>query len=182
MRGTPSSSPPGRFSAQHSSGTTWPSSAEDYDLYLTRSPGGGIVSSSNGPQTGLEPPTELACAINRATTAVTYALGIKAHNVTGKPIRFDLFVYPGPNLEHRVAEGSVTEPGTSSAALTVGAACWLDNRLEDYSSQGPTIDARTKPDLIGPDSVSSFSYGPFSGCGASGFARPRPGRDGLGVR
>jgi hypothetical protein len=41
----------------------WPSSAEDYDLYLTRSPGGGIVSSSNGPQTGLEPPTELACAI-----------------------------------------------------------------------------------------------------------------------
>jgi subtilisin family serine protease len=148
----------------------WPSSAEDYDLYLTRSPGGGVVSSSNGPQTGLEPPTELACAINRATTAEAYAIGIKAHNVTGKPIRFDLFVYPGPNLEHRVAEGSVTEPGTSPAALTVGAACWLDNRLEDYSSQGPTIDARTKPDLIGPDSVSSSNYGPFSGCGVSGFA------------
>jgi subtilisin family serine protease len=148
----------------------WPSSAEDYDLYLTRSPGGGVVSSSNGPQTGLEPPTELACAINRATTAEAYAIGIEAHNVTGKPIHFDLFVYPGPNLEHRVAEGSVTEPGTSPAALTVGAACWLDNRLEDYSSQGPTIDARTKPDLIGPDSVSSSNYGPFSGCGVSGFA------------
>ena len=148
----------------------WPSSTEDYDLYLTRSPGGRIVSSSNGPQTGFEPPTELACAVNRATTAETYAIGIKAHNVTGKPIRFDLFVYPGPNLEHRVAEGSVTEPGTSPAALTVGAACWLDNRLEDYSSQGPTIDERTKPDLIGPDSVSSFGYGPFSGCGVSGFA------------
>ena len=148
----------------------WPGSAEDYDLYLTRSQGSGIVARSNGPQTGLEPPTELACAINKANVAETYAIGIKAHNVTGKPVRFDLFVYPGPNLEHRVAEGSVTEPGTSSAALTVGAACWLDNRLETYSSQGPTIDARSKPDLVGPDSVSSFSVGPFSGCGVSGFA------------
>jgi hypothetical protein len=27
-----------------------------------------------------------------------------------------------------------------------------------------------KPDLVGPDSVSSFTFGPFSGCGASGFA------------
>ena len=96
----------------------WPASAEDYDLYLTRSPGGAIVSRSNGPQTGLEPPTEQACAINRTTVAKRYAIGIKAHRVTGKPVRFDLFVYPGPNLEHRVAEGSVTEPGTSPAALS----------------------------------------------------------------
>ena len=148
----------------------WPASAEDYDLYLTRSPGGAIVSRSRSPQTGLEPPSEHACALNRATVAQTYAIGIKAHRVTGRPVRFDLFVYPGPNLEHRVAEGSVTEPGTSPAALSVGAACWLDNRLEDYSSQGPTIDARTKPDLIGPDSVASFSFGPSSACGVSGFA------------
>jgi hypothetical protein len=106
---------------------------------------------------------------------VTYALGIKAHNVTGKPIRFDLFVYPGPNLEHRVAEGSVTEPGTSSAALTVGAACWLDNRLEDYSSQGPTIDARTKPDLIGPDSSPRSATARSRGAAPAGSrARPRP--------
>ena len=148
----------------------WPASAEDYDLYLTRSPGGAIVGRSNGTQSGLEPPTELACAINTATVAETYAIGIKANRVTGKPVRFDLFVYPGPNLEHQVAEGSITEPGTSSAALTVGAACWLDNRLETYSSQGPTIDARPKPDLVGPDSVSSFSFGPFAACGVSGFA------------
>src|SRR5207237_2882703 len=56
------------------------------------------------------------------------------------------------------------------AALTVGAVCWQDNRLEPYSSLGPTIDDRTKPDLVGPDSVSSYTFGPFSSCGASGFA------------
>jgi subtilisin family serine protease len=162
--------PAGSFACAALKWDDWPASAEDYDLYLTRSPGGAIVARSNNPQSGLEPPTELACAINSSTAAETYAIGIKANRVTGKPVRFDLFVYPGPNLEHRVAEGSITEPGTSAAALTVGAACWLDNRLEAYSSQGPTIDARMKPDLVGPDSVSSFSFGPFSACGVSGFA------------
>jgi subtilisin family serine protease len=148
----------------------WPASAEDYDLYLTRSPGGAVVGGSNGPQTGLEPPTEMACAINGSTKTETYAIGIRAHRVTAKPVRFDLFVYPGPNLEHSNADGSITEPGTSPAALTVGAACWTNDELESYSSQGPTIDARVKPDLVGPDSVSSFSFGPFRGCGVSGFA------------
>jgi subtilisin family serine protease len=148
----------------------WPGSAEDYDLYLTRSSNGVVVASSATPQTGSEPPTELACQINTSPTAETYAIGIRAHHITSLPARFDLFVYPGPNLEYQVAGTSVTEPGTSPSALTVGAVCWQDNRLEAYSSQGPTIDNRSKPDLVGPDSVSSFTFGAFSGCGASGFA------------
>jgi subtilisin family serine protease len=148
----------------------WPGSAEDYDIYLTRSPGGAIVSESTGPQTGFEPPTELACLVNTSPTTETYAISIRAHLVTGRPVRFDLFVYPGPDLEYQVAAGSVTEPGTSPSALTVGAVCWQDSNLEPYSSQGPTIDGRVKPDLVGPDSVSSFTFGPFAGCGRSGFA------------
>lgn len=148
----------------------WPASAEDYDLYLTRSPGGTVVASSTAPQTGLEPPSELMCFVNSSSATQSYAIGIRANHITTRPVRFDLFVYPGPDLEYQVAEGSITEPGTSPAALTVGAACWQSRALEPYSSQGPTIDARLKPDLIGPDSVSSFTFGPFSGCGVSGFA------------
>ncbi|MEK6275732.1 MAG: S8 family serine peptidase [Actinomycetota bacterium] len=148
----------------------WPASAEDYDLYLSRSAGGAIVATSTGPQTGFEPPTELACFRNSSETAQSYAIGIRAQHVTARPTRFDLFAYPGPDLEYRVAEGSVTEPGTSPSALTVGAVCWQGSDLERYSSQGPTIDARVKPDLVGPDSVSSLTFGPFSGCGVSGFA------------
>ncbi len=148
----------------------WPASAEDYDLYLTRSVGGTVVATSTGPQTGFEPPSELACLINSSASTQSYAIGVRAHRVTARPVRFDLFVYPGPDLEYQVAEGSVTEPGTSASALTVGAACWRGSDLERYSSQGPTIDGRVKPDLVGPDSVSSFTFGPFSGCGVSGFA------------
>ena len=148
----------------------WPASAEDYDLYLTRSPSGTVVSESTGPQTGLEPPSELACLVNTSSATETYAIGIRAHRITGRPMRFDLFVYPGPDLEYQVAAGSITEPGTSPSALTVGAVCWQGSNLEAYSSQCPTIDARVKPDLVGPDSVSSFTFGPFAGCGSSGFA------------
>jgi subtilisin family serine protease len=149
----------------------WPASAEDYDLYITSSPGGTVVARSTAAQTGVEPPTELACVANSTAVTQSYAIGIRAaHLLTGKPVRFDLFVYPGPNLEYQVAEGSVTEPGTSASALTVGATCWQGNGLEPYSSNGPTVDGRVKPDLVGPDSVSSFTYGPFAGCGMSGFA------------
>jgi subtilisin family serine protease len=146
----------------------WPVSAEDYDLYLTRSPGDTVVASSTARQSGVEPPTELICHVNFGAAAETLGIGIRSYRTTTRPARFDLFVYPGPNLEYQTAEGSVTEPGTSAAALTVGAACWTGG-LEPYSSRGPTIDGRMKPDLIGPDSVSSFTFGPFQGC-ASGFA------------
>jgi subtilisin family serine protease len=148
----------------------WPGSAEDYDLYLTRSPGGATVASSTNPQTGSEPPTELACQINSSRVAETYAVAIRAARTSGRPVRFELFAYPGANLEYRVADGSVTEPGTSPAALTVGAVCWRDGALEPYSSHGPTVDGRIKPDLVGPDSVSSFIFGPFAACGTTGFA------------
>jgi subtilisin family serine protease len=148
----------------------WPASAEDYDLYLTRSPAGAIVAASTSPQTGSEPPTEQACQINTSGATETYAIAIRANRTTARPVRFDLFALPSSNLEYRVADGSVTEPGTSPAALAVGAVCWRDGGLETYSSRGPTIDGRLKPDLVGPDSVSSFTFGPFVGCGTSGFA------------
>lgn len=162
--------PSGGFTCVALKWDDWPASAEDYDLYLTRSAGSTVVASSTDPQTGFEPPTELTCAANTSAAPQSYAIGIRAHTVSARPVRFDLFVYPGPDLEYQVAEGSVTEPGSSPAALTVGATCWQGKGLERYSSQGPTIDGRVKPDLVGPDSVSSFTFGLFAGCGVSGFA------------
>jgi subtilisin family serine protease len=149
---------------------SWPVTALDYDLYLTRADG-TTVASSNSEQSGTQPPTELICHVNTTGVAQLYSIGIRRHNAPGPSPRFDLFVYPGPNLEYQVGEGSVTEPGSSSFALAVGAVCWRTSGLEAFSSRGPTIDGRVKPDLTGPDWVSSFSYGPFSGCGAdTGFA------------
>ncbi|MGH2921863.1 MAG: S8 family serine peptidase, partial [Gaiellaceae bacterium] len=151
---------------------SWPVTALDYDLYLVRASDGGTVASSINEQNGTQPPTELLCHLNATGVPQLYAIGIRSHQATVEVSpRFDLFVYPGPNLEHQVGDGSVTEPGSSSFALTVGAVCWQNSGLEAYSSRGPTIDGRGKPDLSGPDWISSFAYGPFGGCGGrTGFA------------
>jgi subtilisin family serine protease len=69
-----------------------------------------------------------------------------------------------------VPAGSVIDPATNAAALAAGAICWQTNSLEFYSSQGPTIDGRTKPDLAAQDSVSGATYGAFAGSCPSGFA------------
>ena len=152
----------------------WPVSDEDYDLHLVREDASGqdargrIVASSLNAQTGSQPPTEQLCFSNPGAPA-TYAVEIVRVAGTGSP-RLDLFISPGPDFEHQVAEGSITEPASSPSALAVGAVCWLGDTFEAYSSRGPTIDGREKPDLVAPASVSSATYGAFKSCGGSGFA------------
>jgi subtilisin family serine protease len=148
----------------------WPVTQLDYDLQLVRLDSGAVAAWSTNAQTGTQPPTELFCYANFSAVTQSYAIGIRGHGAEAAP-RLDLFVYPTPNLEHQVADGSVTEPGSASAAFAVGAACWQNDGLGTYSSRGLTIDGRMKPDLVGPDSVSSFSFGRFSACGGeTGFA------------
>jgi len=86
-----------------------------------------------------------------------------------RPLRLDLYVSEVRELEHRVAAGSLIEPASSPNAMAVGAMCWQSNVIEPFSSQGPTIDNRLKPDITGFDSVSSATDGNFSRCGGSGF-------------
>src|SRR5262249_51061057 len=93
--------------------------------------------------------------------------GIIGYHVVSSP-RIDLVSW-SPPLQYSVAAGSIATPGTSPAAFTVGALCWQSRALEFYSSQGPTIDGRTKPDIVGHDSVSGATYGNFSSC-PSAFA------------
>lgn len=45
---------------------------------------------------------------------------------------------------------SVTTPGDSDSSLTVGATGLTEDKLESYSSQGPTTDNRIKPDISAP--------------------------------
>ena len=55
----------------------------------------------------------------------------------------------------RAAAGSVLQPASSPWALAVGAAYRGTKALEAFSSRGPTVDGRVKPDLLGFDGVSS---------------------------
>jgi len=127
-----------------------------------------IVSSTEGELT--DRPAEQECWTNISDDATNVFLAIYHRSGSSSP-RFDLFE-TAYDLQYQTTAGSVAEPATSPYVLGVGAACWQGNGLESYSSQGPTIDGRVKPDLVGPDSISSPfpAFGSYSGeCGTSGF-------------
>ncbi len=156
----------------------WPTSAQDYDLYLYResppAPAGQpaekptLIAQSTNLQSGTQPPTESICYSNDTSNAlIGYDFAIRAESVNASP-RLDLFVTfspgPAPSLQYTVEPGSLLEPAASTHVLTVGAACWVNSMLEPFSAQGPTLDGRIKPDLTAPDGVSTATYGPSAGC------------------
>ncbi|HEY3127672.1 MAG TPA: S8 family serine peptidase, partial [Candidatus Limnocylindria bacterium] len=143
----------------------WPLSSQDYDLYLFRLSDLVIVASSTNAQTPAKPVEEL-CYTSPDTRS--YGVAIRRASASAAP-RFDLFVNNSV-FQYVVASGSIVEPASSPNAMAVGAICWQNSALEFYSSLGPTIDGRVKPDIVGPDAVSTATYGNFSGCAISGFA------------
>ncbi len=145
---------------------SWPYTAQDYDLFVIRGSDGAYVVSNNN-QDGSQPPTESVCFTNDGATQ-TFFVAINRWNATASP-RFDLYVWQA-SLQYQTAAGSVTEPASAPAAFAVGAVCWQASTIEPFSSRGPTIDGRMKPDISGPDQTSTLTYGPFSTCGGSGFS------------
>lgn len=84
-------------------------------------------------------------------------------------VRVDVLARGGRVWEP-VAAGSVADPGTSASVLTVGAVQaegYATNPAESFSSQGPTHAGLPKPDLTGPDGLSTSVYGPLGFFGTS---------------
>ena len=145
----------------------WPTTALDFDLYLWEN-GVGFVGESADYQDGNDPPVEFAVLSNPSGVDKVYFALIDRFSGGGSP-RLDLY-FDGDVLGIESPTGSsISDPAVSSAALTVGAHCYSDGVVEFFSSQGPTIDGRTKPDISGPDGTSSGVYGPADGCVESGF-------------
>ena len=151
---------------------SWPTTDQDFDLWIVRSSDQAVVAVSENPQTGAQTPTEGRCFTNLGASQF-FAVVIRKFSATQTP-RFDLFTdLPGVSsavMQHNISSGSLVEMAASSKVLAVGAICWQNNQLEPYSSQGPTIDGRIKPDIAGQSVVSSASEGPFTSCADSGFA------------
>ena len=145
----------------------WPSGVSDFDLGLFLSGANVLLASSEAEQGGGEPPFEALCVSQSTGSDLVVFWAIRGYRVTTSP-RLDLLSW-SPPLEYQTAAGSIATPASSPAALAVGALCWQSRQLEPYSSQGPTIDGRVKPDIVGHDSVSGMTYGPFESC-PSAFA------------
>jgi Subtilase family len=116
---------------------------------------------------------------NTTSNDIEWAIQVKQSSGT-PALRYDLSYYRdvGPSLlaslntttAAKAAVGSIETPASSPYALAVGAANVASKALESYSSQGPTIDQRVKPDITGYDDVSSnldqYRTGGFGGTSA----------------
>ena len=145
----------------------WDAPQTNLDLYVSDSTGRPLISSRNeqGPGSA-KPPTELAPF--RAVAGQTYSVQVKLTGPLHTPApRFHLFAY-NATLEEATAESSLATPGDARGVLSVGATAWKDDAVELYSSRGPTLDGRAKPDIMAPSGVSSRVFkGTFAGTSAS---------------
>ena len=143
----------------------WGASTNNYDLYLYS--GSTRVASSRDVQAGFGDPFEVIEYV--APASGTY--DIKIRRVSGAPTaRMQLLVGTSDDIQlsHQVAAGTLPTPADSAnpGMIAVGAV-GIDapTEIEPYSSQGPTVDGRMKPDLVAVDCARTTIIDPF--CGTS---------------
>ncbi len=145
----------------------WGGSANDYDLAIFRIlPDGRTeqVASSETIQDGDDDPVESCFFVPRLGAAY----GVAVQRFRGEKRKVHINVFTQEPLEFRVASSSILVPADNRDAIAIGASRWKRwGKIEEYSSQGPTSDGRIKPDLVGPDCISTAALGPSGFCGTS---------------
>jgi Ca2+-binding RTX toxin-like protein len=153
---------------------SWPTTSVDYDFYLFRHSDNSYTGAgSTGAQNGSQPPIEAFCFTNPGA-AQYYDLYVYRASGAGNP-RIDVFAPNTYQLSRRVAAGSVVDSVGEPAVLSVAAECLFDLSLQVYSSQGPTIDGKVRPDLAGPSPVTTSQLtatGCSDGFGGTSAATP----------
>jgi hypothetical protein len=159
----------------------WPVTDQDFDLDLWSWNGTTwtYVTSAEATQNGTQPPHEhLTYTV---TTPARYFVAIYKYSATRSPTfilrshPYELYYY-GYNNYSSPSPGSLCIPADAAACFTVGAidfTSYATGPVEWFSSLGPNNGAYTgnptvmKPDICGPDWVSTTTYGAESFPGTS---------------
>ena len=165
------------FSLSHSGSTidigmkwdAWPITNQEFSicLFTAGAPIGSLISCQPSGQEA-SPGEPLGGYFASNMPAGSYEIAIeRGPNTTIAP-RIDLY-FEGDEigLQRVSAAGSIGEPASSPSVMAVGAHNVNSGSLESFSSQGPTIDGRRKPDIAAPDGVQNDVFDPFFGTSAS---------------
>jgi hypothetical protein len=147
---------------------TWDGTA-DLDIAL-RDGSGSIVQWASSAQYPGSRPIESLVYFNDSFSSKQMSYSI--YGYSGNAGRVDVFTASSTyGFEYNVRGGSINAPGDLTNVVTVGAADWFaPNSVASYSSRGPTVDGRIKPDILGPTSVTTASYGTGAFAGTSAAA------------
>jgi len=154
-------------------------SKHDYDLLVVRedffdnptlsADNPAIVAFSADLQNGAGNPREI---VNLAVDEDQVLYVVVAHD-TATPVNMSqrFWIWASDGVAPYLANGSGTLslPSDARGAVTVGAVAFDSGLVRGFSSRGPTADGRVKPDVAGPDGVSTASYAgePFPGTSAA---------------
>ena len=132
----------------------WTKPHVNYDLYLFDTNGKEVGRSDNNQATGRQPPIEV---LSGKVPAGNYIVKVKKVNASDPNLPFNLFFY-GAQMEQVTAPNSLSSPADAKGVFAVAAIDVKTGKVEDFSSQGTTLDGRKKPDIGAPDNNSSFAY------------------------
>ena len=140
----------------------WPSSRQNYDLYLSFTNSSGDLefadeSTDRQDIFGGDPVESIEYDVERSGK-----YGIIVRSEDARPRRLKIWSLYHDFEEFAVAENSIGSPADARGAMSVGAVHYDYYNLgwiADYSSRGPTTDGRFKPELVAPSGVSTVSYG-----------------------
>ena len=136
----------------------WDAMDQDLDVYVVDS-NGDILYSSYMTQDGSSGNPPVEGIFYEFPDYGPYYLVIYGNNVT-RDVTIDVFAnYADFEPAFIVPEYSLLSPSDAQSSFTICATNWKSGELTDYSSQGPTVDGRLKPDMCGPTETYSVAFG-----------------------
>ncbi len=169
----------------------WGGADCDLDLHLVRSiPGPDndvLIFSADTVQDGGaddDPFEVLGARATRISHEGTYYLVITKEDCNDEPAWVQLTTWMADDLQHYSAGHHITNPaeGRNPGMLAVAATHWWDTEyIADYSSRGPALDGRIKPDITGVACARNATLGrrPGSACWFGGTSQASPHVAGL---
>lgn len=152
----------------------------DLDLLVINADTGAECGRSEAPQDGDDPPREAVDTSGCSESVL--AIVTAAHGVDPAGLRGWLYSPNGIAADGHTLAASLSIPGDTAGALTVGA--WLADTGEvaAWSSRGPTDDGHIKPDVVAPSGVTTSVWGDRTFSGSSAAAPHAAGLAALWVQ
>ena len=135
----------------------WNLSSQDYELCLVGQFFGEFrtITCSENTQNGSFPPVEIIQYTSPYKQTVHVVI---VKYAADRDVNFHLLSLNHSLGQYAVPSSSLGIPADAAGSLSVGASYWGDDVLASYSSHGPTLDGRVKPDITGPTGVSTTAY------------------------
>lgn len=134
----------------------WQRPHVNYDLFLFDSNGKEVARGDDNQARGfgVKRPVE---SIRGKVRAGAYTLRVKKVNPSDPDLPFNVF-FGGAQFEQVTPASSLSTPADAKGAVAVAAVDVQTGKVEDYSSQGPTLDNRAKPEIGAPDNNANAAY------------------------